>query len=152
MKNILFLFFNCLVVFFIISCANASPSDPVDPPDPIDYKTLKLVIKNNTEYDIKKIYYSSQKPSYNNYGEELDASKLNENGEIVVCPSSGSYYFTFIRQNGSSSNNLHISSKNSLALKDRGGIFTVNLLPYNFTYQNNINEDDNCQDGSLNGE
>jgi len=138
-KNIILSLIIFSLSLFFISCGAAE--SPID-----ESKTgpLKLVIFNNTEYDVKAIYYSEKAPVYNDYGVKINTDILKYQDSISICPKEGKYYFTFIRQNGSTNNNLYISSEKTLDLKSKAGVFTLELLPYNFFYDVKDNNEAEC--------
>ncbi len=150
-KNIVLSFIIFSLSLFVISCAS-DDGDNVNPITPHDNGPLKLVILNNTEYDVKEVYYSQEAPYYNNYGTKINTDILKDQESINLCPREGNYYFTFIRQNGSSSNDLYISSGKALSLKAKAGTFTVKLFPYNFYYEVEHNDELICGGDNSNGE
>jgi len=128
------------LIFFIliVSCDESGVSSPSEGP-------LKLVFFNNTEYDVKELYYSVNYPEYGKYGTKVDiGEKLEHKGKISICPEGEAYYFTFVRQNGSTNNNLYITSETPLKLNSNSGIVTLELLPYNFLYKTKDNDKPQC--------
>ena len=131
-----------LLVLFSVLLTLASCSG--DENNDVDLGVSKLIIFNNTEYDVKKVYYKETKPSYEDLGIELTTEVLKHEGTIEFCPESKDYYITFVRQNGSTDNDLYISSENPLSFNGRDGIVTLQLLPYNFYYTSVINSAVGC--------
>jgi len=130
-------------MLYIASCA-ASDSEykPIDEGN----GPLKLIITNNTDYDVKELYYKiDQVPSYENLGVKLNESLLRDEAVFEFCPSKGGkYYFTFVRQNGSYDTSLYISSEQALYLKPDSGIIKLSLLPFNFHYEVVENYETTC--------
>ena len=110
------------------------------------YGALKIIITNNTEYDIKELYYKvGESPSNNNYGIKLNTEVLADKASIEFCPTKeGDYYFTFVRQNGSNNTDLYISSEYALNLNFNSGILNLELLAFNFYYESSKNESKQC--------
>jgi len=133
-----FILFAILSVL-IISCEDSG--------DLVSSGPLKLIIYNNTEYPVTELYYSRKAPEYGSYGEPLAINGLmEENSSISVCPDEeGDYYFSFVRQNGSGNNNLYVTSDEPLRLGKNDGIITIELLPYNFLYKSEKNDELKCE-------
>jgi len=137
------LFISFLFVF--ISCDGEATNDPkIEKNGP-----SKIIIVNKTDYDVKEFYYKiDEAPSYENLGIKLNTEILSDGAKIKYCPTkAGNYYFTFVRQNGSYDTNLYISSERELNLGLNSGVITLELLPFNFYYNNSFNSDIECKEG-----
>ena len=158
-KNIKF-FWLVMLIFFtnlLSYCSEGSNSVTAKYNGP-----LKLIITNKTDYEVKEIYYK-QTDDFNldnGYGNNLlkDNETLADGASLILCPnfvqdsSEKPYYFTFVRQKGSTDNSFYITTEIPIYLSSVSGIVNIDLLPYNFYSTTTKNTEQHCNDGIQNGE
>ena len=151
------LFLSFIFLVFLFSCADGAGSSEKEHGN----GPLKLIITNKTDYEVTEIYYKQTDyfDSANGFGIELlKGNALPDKDRLIFCPefvnhgSNLPYYFTFVRQKGSTDNKFYITTDVPVYLNRDSGIVSIDLLPYNFYSARTKNEEKICNDGTRNGE